>query len=415
MKTLLLCALFLLPPLGLVVACATDNGSNVHGPTFGQLPSRDGAAADGGTEEDGAVTLPDDASSDAGEDVFVPTCNEGTAVVLAGNDTSLSGAVQSKGGAWTGAAIAGGAAKSKPAVVAFGTGFLGVTHGPADTLQSLAFASSWGAPGSLGIGTVKGAPALTTLAGKAHVVYSTGAGANTDFTHGIHDGASWNAATAKVGTAGNESFGTISGGLAGIGTDVFFAENGSNKGLYARTFDTAWQASTAIVGAGTVGTDPATPELLATAGKFDLLLVYVEKDTRRISFATHDATTKAWVDGDNVGTVATTDEKFAASRSGEFTVLVAFRGQDGNGYYSQGTLSLANTYSWTAPLPIGGGPAKIPVDSTPAVARGVCGDDAIVVYASAGIVRALHLRGTVWSQPEVITGAAGTRVAVATR
>src|SRR5690349_20118920 len=122
------------PSVVLVVACATDNGSDVHGPTYGQLPPREGGA-DGEVLEDGAVVT-DAPAGDAPGDVVSPTCNEGTAVVLAGNDSSLSGAVQSKGGAWTGAAIGGGAAQSKPAILAFGTGFLGVTHGPGDVLQS---------------------------------------------------------------------------------------------------------------------------------------------------------------------------------------------------------------------------------------------------------------------------------------
>ena len=396
----------------LVAACATDNGSTVHGPTFGELPGRDGGA-DGEASEEDAATTTDSAIEEGGVDGATPTCTEGTAVVLAGDDTSLSGAVQSKGGAWTGAAINGGAAKSKPAIVPFGSGFLGVTHGPGDVLQSLTFGTSWAPPTTIGTAGVKGAPALATVGTKAHVVYAAGPGANRDFTHGIHDGTAWDAAVAAVGSP--PSFGTVSAALAGVGGDLFFAENGSDKGLYTRTFATAWQASSAVTGAGTVGNEiPATPELVAMAGKYDLVLVYVEKDTRYISFAKHDAMTKQWVDGDVTNTLATTNEKLAASRSGESSLLVTFRGQDGNGYYTQGSL-VADTYTWSAPAPIGGGPAKIPVDSTPAVARGVCGDDAIVAYASAGVVRALHLRGAQWSQPEVITGTSGTRVAVSTR
>src|SRR5262249_2464489 len=156
----------------------------------------------------------------------------------------------------------------------------------------------------------------------------------------------WNAATDAVGPP--PSFGTVSAGLAGTGTELVFAENGSDEGLYVRTFDGSWSASTAVPGAGTVGSAlPATPEIASVEGTYDLLLMYVEKLTRRISFATRDATSKAWVNGGNVQMTSTTDEKLSLARVGPTTVLVTFRGQDGNGYYVQGTIG-AQSVSWSA-------------------------------------------------------------------
>ena len=62
--------------------------------------------------------------------------------------TARSGArLQRAAGVWTSGAIAGGAAKSKPGLVAVGGGLLAVTRGAADTLQSVtATGTTWSAP-----------------------------------------------------------------------------------------------------------------------------------------------------------------------------------------------------------------------------------------------------------------------------
>ena len=390
-------------------ACATDNGDNTYGPDYGPLPKSDGAADADDVSEDGP-TDPDD----AGDEEDAPAaCTSGTTAVLAGNDGALTAAVQEKNGAWVTSTIAGGAAKSKPALVAFGAGFLGATHGAADALQSTTYdGAGWSGASAFGNAGVKGAPTLAVAGTKAHVVYSAGTGANRDFAHGVHDGTSWNAATAQVGPP--PSFGTVSAGLAAAGSEVVMAENGSDNGLYVRSFDGSWSASSGIVGAGTLGsTIPATPEIVAVDGAFDLLLVYVEKDTYRIASATRDAASKAWVDRDPIQDAATTEEKLSLARISPSTVLLTFRGQDDNGYYAQATIG-AGTVTWSAPQPIGGA-GPFAVDSTPAVAKGVCGDDAVVAYATGGVVRVTRLRAGTWTSPEAVGTASGTRVAIATK
>lgn len=393
-----------------LAACATGEADHSDGGT----PPRGGAdSVDADVvSPDGAAVGPDGSSTrgDSGSEAAA-ACNSGTIAVLAGNDGMLGGAVQERGGVWASAPIAGAAAKSKPALVAFGTGFLGVTHGMGDALQSTTFGASWSTPSTIGTAGVKGAPALAVEGTRAHLVYAAGASTKKDFTHGIHDGASWNAATDAVGPP--PSFGTVSAGLSAAGTEVVFVENGSDQKLYARTFTTGWSPSSLVAGAATLGSSsPATPEIVPVEGTFDMLLLYVEKTSHRLSFATRRATSKAWENGGNVDAFATTDEKLSLSRAGQFTVLVAFRGQDGNGYYVQGTIGVA-AVTWTAAHPIGGGGA-FAVDSTPAVARGVCGDDAVVAHASGGVVSVTRLRGNSWTPAESI-GLTGTRVALATK
>lgn len=414
-------ALGLVPALATLLACATDNGSNIFGPAFGPN-DKDASASSSSSSSSGGGGDPDGGSpdggggNDAGGDASAP-CTSGTVAVLAGNDSALSGAVQDKGGAWSGAAIAGGVAFSKPALVAFGQGFLGVTHGTGGALQSTAFTNAWSAATAFGNGGVKGPPALAVAGASAHVVYSAGPSSNRDFFHGIHDGNAWNAATATVGISPDQSFGTVGAGLAGVGNTVVFVENGSNHKLYTRTYDGGWPAgaATEIAGASTVGTDlPTPPVVVGAEGKNDLVAVYVQYDTRRLSYATRDATSKTWSNGGVIHNDATTAEPFSVARIGQSTFLVTFKGQDGNGYYLQGTVNGAGAFTWNAAQPIGGG-ATVAVDSAPAVAKGVCGDDAIAVFASSGAVKATRLRGTTWTSPEFVTGASGTRVAVATK
>jgi hypothetical protein len=404
-------------------ACGTDNGDTVFGPTF-EAGGSSGASSSGTSgassgspgDPDGSANQDGGGDDGATTDSSTSSCAAGTVAVLAGNDTSLSGAIQSKGGAWSGAAIAGGAALSKPALVAFGQGFLGATHGSGNVLQSTQYTTAWSAATTFGNTGVKGPPTLAVAGTKAHVVYSAGPAAKRDFAHGIHDGNAWNTADAIVGTAQNDfSFGTLGAGLMGAGAEVVFMENGTDYKLYTRQYTTAWSAPTVVSNAPSIGADvPAFPVITSAEGKYDLVAVYVAQTTRRLSYAGRDATGKAWVNGGVVHDFATTNEPFSFARVGTSIFLVVFRGQDGNGYYARGTVDAAGTFTWVAAQPIGGA-GNVAVDSAPAIARGVCGDDAIVVYASAGQVKATRLRGTTWTASETVTGASGSRVAVATK
>lgn len=403
-------ALVILPAAALV-ACGTDNGPNVFGPTVDDpFPAKDasggsssGGGGDAGGDDDGGA-------KDAGADAPA-ACTSGTIAVLAGDDAALSGAVKIGDGAWAGAAIPGGAAMSRPALVAFGQGFLGVTRGSGAELQSTAYKTSWSVPAPFGVANVKGPPALAVAGAAAHVVYSAGPGANTDFWSGVHDGNAWNLATTAVG----DSFGTVGAGLGGAGTTAVFVENGLDKKLYTRTFDGAWSGSSAIAGAATEGDLVETPPVVVSGSSpIDLVAVYVKMKTRQLSYATRDATSKTWTDRGVLHDLATTAEPFSAARVGQSTFVVTFRGQDANGYYAQGTMTASGAIAWAAAQPVGGA-GNVAVDSAPSVAKGVCGDDAIVVYAASGAVKGTRLRGTSWTAPEAVTGASGARVAVATK
>ena len=315
--------------------------------------------------------------------------------------------------ALAGGAIGGGAAKSIPSLVPFGAGFVGATRGPSDTLQTISATTTFAAPVAIGTATTNASPALAIVGTTAHVVYSSAATASVSkFFHGTNAGAGWDAATDPVQPpAGTQSFGPSAAAIAGGGTDLVFAQDGDDNGLYVQTLAGAtWGAAAGVVGAGTY--KPAPPALVAVSGTFDVVVAYVDKDTRRISTAGRNAGTKAWAVPAPIDSVATTDEGVSIARIGTTKLVIVYRGQNGKAYASVGTIGAAGL-TWTAGAPLG--PSAVDVDAAPSVATGVCGDDAIAVYASAGLVRATRLHGTAWSSPEPVTGASGGRVAVATR
>ena len=407
-------------PVALLGACATDNGDAVHGPQFGPPPERSDGGSEGSATGEGGGPGPDSGADADGAPI--PTCMGGGIVaVLAGTDSMLSGAVQVDAGAWAGAAIVGGAARSAPSLVAFGTGFVGLTRGPADALQAVSYATSWSGVTSVGALTTLGTPALTVLGANAQAVYLSGTLSDVNKFSRIQNSAtSWTTPGDPVKpSAGTQSFGPSAGTIAAAGTDLVFAQDGDDEGLYVRKWDgAAWSpepglaVSGAVSGAGTLKT--AAPALVSVPGTFDLVLLYADNTVNHvIGFATRTAATKAWSSAAVTQATAQTSEAMSATLISPTAVLVTFRGNDGKPYKMTGTLG-ATSITWSAPsLLLADGSAT--VDSAPAVARGVCGDEAIAVFSSGGQVKATRLRAGSWSVPGPVAGASGTRVSVATR
>jgi len=405
-------------PSALLAACATDNGDSVHGPQFGPPPERpEGGAGEGSVTEGGGPTPDGSTGGDAEADGSMPpACTSGTMAVLAGTDTTLSGAVQINGGAWNGAAIAGGAALSAPSLLAFGTGFVGLTRGPSDALQSVSYTASWSGVTAVGSLKTLGAPALAALGANAQAVYLSGGGDPNKFFRLQNSATSWTTTGDPVmPPGGTQSFGPSAGAVAAAGTDLVFAQAGDTEGLYVRKWDGAvWspEPGLAIFGAGT--NKVAAPALVSVPGKFDTILLYGDNTVNHvIGFATRDATTKAWSSAALTQATAQTPEPMSAALISPTTVLVAFRGNNGKAYTMTGTLGAA-AVTWSVPvLLLADGAAT--VDSPPAVAKGVCGNDAVAVFASGGQVKATQLHAGAWSVPGPVTGASGSRVSVATR
>jgi len=389
-----------------LVACATDNGDAVHGPQFGPPPERPDGATDGPVIGEEGGPPPSDGGVEA--DAPSPSCTAGTVVVLAGDDASLSGAAQIAGGAWKGAAIAGGAAKNHPAIVPLGSGFVALTRGPGDALQSMSFATSWSAATAVGAATTAGAPALAVVGTKAHAVYIA---PSNLFFRAENAGTSWGVTADPVTAAAVQSFGPSAGTLAASGAELVFAQDGDDEGLYTQRYDGAWSVGAPISGAGTLKTAP--PTLVAIDGKFDAVLLYADNTVNHvIGFATRDALTKTWSAAAVTHPTAQTGEQPQMARISPSKLVATFRGNNQRPYWMIGTIG-ASAITWSTPAALLADTST--VAGPPAIAKGVCGDDAIAVFSSGGQIKATRYRGTSWSVAEPVVGASGTRVSVATR
>jgi hypothetical protein len=401
----LLAGTLALGPTIAIAACARDDKGNTFGPTFGDLPFRDARVVDGQlVGPDGEPIAPDGAPLDP------ETCPDGTIAVVAGDDDTLRGAVSVRGKRWVVSTLGGGAAKGKPSLVRFGAGFIAATHGSGDALQTATFTTAWSPVSSIGVGNVNGAPSLAVLGTAVHVVYAAGASDARLYHHGKNAGSGWDEANTRVG----DSFGTVSAGLAAVGDEAVFAENGGDEKLYVRSYTSgSWSGATPVNASTVGGALPATPELLAIEGTNDLVLVFAEKTTRKLSFATRTRSLPhTWSAGAVTHPDATVAEKFALGKGTTGAPIIAFRGNgDGRGYYLRGQIS--SSISWLSAQAIG--PSAAVVDSTPAITTGVCGAEAIAAYASGGAVSIVRLMTGIWSAPEIVPGLTGTRVAIATR
>lgn len=402
------CAIIL--PGTSLVACATDNGDAVHGPQFGPPPERPDGANDGPILRDEGGPPP---NLDGGNDGDAPaaSCTSGTIAVLAGDDATLTGAAKVGGGAWTGGGIAGGAAKNHPSIVPFGTGFLALTRGLGDALQSTTFDATWSAATAVGTATTIGTPALTVVGMKAQAVYLA-PGAPGLFYRAQNAGMSWDVTADPVMFGAAQSFGQSAGSVAAAGAELVFAQDGGdNDGLFTQKFTGAWTKGVGILGAGTLTTAP--PTLIAVDGKFDLVLIYADNTANHvIGFATREAGTSIWSSASVTQPTAQTAQQPSIARISSSTLVATYLGNNQRPYTMTATIG-ANAVTWSVPVPLLADTST--VDGPPSVAKGVCGDDAIAVFASAGQVKATRLRGTAWSVPEAVAGAAGTRVSVATR
>jgi hypothetical protein len=397
-----------LVPGAALVACATDNGDAVHGPQFGPPPERPDGATDGPAIGEDGGPPPGDGGQDA--DAPNPSCKAGTVVVLAGTDTALTGSAQISGGAWTGAAIAGGAAKNHPSIVPFGAaGFVALTRGPADALQSLTFSgTAWSGTTAVGTATTIGAPALALVGTKAEAVYVSPANL---FFRAENTGPSWGVTADPVTAATVQSFGPSAGTVAVSGAELVFAQDGDNAGLYTQSYTGTWSVGAPITGATTFTSAP--PSLVAVDGKFDLVLLYADSTANHvIGFATRDSATKVWSAAAVTQATAQTGAQPQIARISTSSLVVTFLGNNQRPYTMTGTIG-ATAITWSVPVALLADTST--VDGPPAVAKGVCGDDAIAVFASGGQVKATRYRGTSWSVPEAVSGASGSRVTVSTR
>ena len=329
-------------------------------------------------------------------------------------------------------AVEGVSVGSRPAIVPFGGGLLGVfATSTTSFIESTVFTpgamSVWSPPstipavtGSDAAATEMGAPGLAVLGATAHLVYE---GSNDKFYHGVYSGSAWGPASDPVGGSGSsQAFGPpAAAATAAVGTTLYAAYDGGNGGLYVTTWtgsgsSGSWTPAVGIMMAG-VATAPAVPPTMIalTGGAADLMLVYEVPATNLLYSVVHTP-------GGSAGTWAAPVEVNAAASSatavslapltGGGVVMVYLGKTDSFPYYS--LYSPSASPAWTAPAKVD--PNSLPLASAPTVTSGAaCGVDAIAALAEPAGVELVTLAAGHWAAPVLVPGTASmTYATVAT-
>ncbi len=376
-----------------VVACASDP-PKTYGPVYGDDAGKDASASDGAAS-DGApsdASASDVVTSDSG------TCASTTAVV-AGNASSLAWAIAVGSGGFAGTGVAGSAV-DRIAVAAAGTSFTWVARASGDGLY---FASSTGttfaAPAAIGP-SARDAPSLAVTAGGVQLLYQA-----SDFKYyrATLSASTWNPTAETVGTGVGQSFGPRGPAVAAVGNDLVVLQGGDDTILYDRTYSGSWQAAHAQTGTAVDKSLPPTVVRM-DGGSAELLVAYVRPSDFKIMSVTR--TNGVWSTPAMIDVNAYTTEPIALAPMGSGRALLAYRGSDLKGYFS-----IWDGSKWSAAAPVGAN-----VESTPAVAHGVCGADGVIAWAKTGggAEVATVTAGAVGA-PASVSGTAGAKfVGVAT-
>ncbi len=403
-----------------LVACTSDEESGTHGPTFGDASD---AKADVTTSGDGGASEAsggDAGGGDAGEDATQADggCSTGSiAVVGGGGSANAFASIATGSGAFTTSSLTGGAGTigSPISMTAFANGFAAVAR--ADTLRSVIFdGNTWSGLSAVGAIGTSDMPALAALGNKLHIVYSgpTGdAAVDHKYFHGTYV-TSWDGASDPVLSGGSQDFAPRAPSAATIDGKVVIAEAGDDTNVYAHAWSGGWETvvnATATAPAPKAAKD-VTPRIVALQGSAagDAMILFVRSGDFKISSMIR-TTAGAWLTPVVVDTNAFTTEGVSAAALPGGKVVVVWRGSDTKPYYV-----LFDGTTWSAPTPFFTS-AQPSLNGIPQVARGICGDDAVVAYAESGAsAKVTRLRGSSWSTPEALTGTSGAgEVGIATR
>jgi hypothetical protein len=301
-----------------------------------------------------------------------------------------------------------------PTLVAFGGGFQGLVAESAmlaggNALFGVSFtAGGWSTPIELGgsAGTID-APAAAVAGSTVQAVYidATYHYFHASFTTGWDLGAD---PVRPPGDAGVGAFGPRAPAAAGTATDFVIAYEGNDQLPYAQTWSSApgWDNGVELGTAPLLADTPVAVTAL-DSGPNDVLAVFVESGgacagaSLCLYSAARTAGTRVWATPVLVGPNAFSPSAPTLTAIDGGGALLAWKGGDGHGYGS--VYSASASTAWSTP-------AQITADSltsAPAIARGVCGDDAEAAYVSNGTVYTTHFAGGAWTTPAPLPGEAG--------
>jgi hypothetical protein len=209
-----------------------------------------------------------------------------------------------------------------------------------------------------------------------------------------------------LGSDATPAFGPTAASVVTIGKEAWAVYGGADQGVYAVHHDgAAWSISAGIQGAGTV---TSVPPLIVLDDMHQPTVLFVRNDNKgTICSTTHTAA--GWTAPTAIGATITTLKPIAATHSTTGALVLAWHGHDNEGIYlSQRPAGGA----WSAPL-------QVEVDAAaataPALAPGVSGAEAEVLYGRGGTLRHARLSGGAATLPKVVAGSGGiSDVAAAT-
>ena len=393
---------------GCLVLLACDSGPQTFGPV---VDGGADAAPDAAPAEDApSEATADDAPSDASD---ASACSS-TLAVLGGNATTLFGAAGAPGSGLSAASLPGtlldcGTASgcANPIAVArLASGLIAAFAASGGALESTLFSTSWADPAAVATASTIDGPSLATIGSVAHLLYQD---ASYKYFHAEYTGSAWDGANDPVGGSGSsQSFGARAPAVAAAATDLVAVQAGSDSYLYDQTWSGSWQAAHQQGSAAVQNTIP--PSIVAlSGGASELLAAYLRVTDYKVMAVAR--TSGTWGTPMLIDTNAYSNDPLAVAALPGGKALIVFRGSDDKPYFT----AWDGASTWTAPAAVlaTGNPT---VASTPSIAPGVCGADAIVAWAeSGGGVRYASFAGGSFGAPQAVAGTSGAKfVAVGT-
>ena len=334
-----------------------------------------------------------------------------TMAILGGSSTTALASTWS-GGAWGAVQTLTGSVASVPALVSNGSSYVGVVQASAtNDIDFTVSGTTWSALTGVSAGnataTTGGPPALAVVGSAVHLVYW---GTDDKFYHGTYSAGAWSPANDPVGGASSQSFGPSAPTAAGLSATSFsIAQAGSNAGLYVQPWATTWGAAAPVATDTYDVTSPRIIEL--TGGAATQMVVYSRNDNGNDEVLMYSVLTGGTWSAPAVvrDTTVYTPNTVALAPLASGGALLVYQGGNGEGYYTTYEPGGANPWAAPAPLVAGTNPT---LASPPQIAPGVCGAEAVVVFAPVGSsLETSTLTGSTWSTPSALAGTSGATYA----
>ncbi len=255
--------------------------------------------------------------------------------------------------------------------------------------------SAWAPVGA----SARAMPWVVGSGGRHALIYQ---GADYKHYYGGYTGG-WLPSNDPVGGGGSQqSYGPTPATMAALGTSDVAVFAGGNGDLYDQTrTGGSWQSAH---GHGLGDVVLVTPTIVAlNGGSADLMIVFIRKSDAKIMFTTRTGTT--WAAPAQVDPNSYSNDPVGVTALPNGGALIGFRGLDGKVYWSRYAAG-----AWSTPAPLASPNPTTP--STPALAAGVGGVDAEMVFVENGAAYHARLSGMAWSAPVLVGGSGIVGVAI---